>query len=103
MLQNASLWFYERRLVDLPKFILQDFFPGMGLGYMICFNDLIKLLSRLKQSADLHSSRISQWLTIALLTDKSRGPELAQLREFYSKRRDSFVKSLDEHFADLAI
>ena len=74
----------------------------MRLGYMISSNNLIKPLSRLKQAADLHSSRISQWLTIALLTDKSRGRRLAQLREFYSKRRDTFAKSLDEHFADLA-
>jgi len=80
----------------------KTFVPGMRLGYMISSNNLIKPLSRLKQAADLHSSRISQWLTIALLTDKSRGRRLAQLREFYSKRRDTFAKSLDEHFADLA-
>jgi 2-aminoadipate transaminase len=80
----------------------KTFVPGMRLGYMICSNDLIRPLSRLKQAADLHSSRISQWLTIALLKDKSRGRRLAQLRDFYSKRRDSFAKNLDEHFADLA-
>jgi len=80
----------------------KTFVPGMRLGYMISSNNLIKPLSRLKQAADLHSSRISQWLTIALLTDKSRGRRLAQLREFYSKRRDTFAKSLDEHSADLA-
>ncbi|MFT6092312.1 MAG: DNA-binding transcriptional MocR family regulator [Pseudohongiellaceae bacterium] len=80
----------------------KTFVPGMRLGYMICSNDLMRPLSRLKQAADLHSSRISQWLTIALLKDKSRGRRLAQLRDFYSKRRDSFAKNLDEHFADLA-
>jgi len=80
----------------------KTFVPGMRLSYMICSNDLIRPLSRLKQAADLHSSRISQWLTIALLKDKSRGRRLAQLRDFYSKRRDSFAKNLDEHFADLA-
>jgi len=74
----------------------------MRLGYMIFSNNLIKPLSRLKQAADLHSSQISQWLTISLLTDKSRGQRLALLREFYSKRCDTFANILDEHFAALA-
>jgi 2-aminoadipate transaminase len=74
----------------------------MRLGDMISSNNSVKPLSRLKQAADLHSSRISQWLTIALLTDKSRGQRLAKRREFYSKGRDTFDKSLDGHFAELA-
>lgn len=76
--------------------------PGMRLGFIISSNDLVQPLARLKQAADLHSSRISQWLTIQLLRDKGRELRVTELREFYIRRRDSFENSLAEHFSDLA-
>jgi 2-aminoadipate transaminase len=76
--------------------------PGMRLGCMICSLDLIKPLSRLKQAADLHGSRISQWLTLQLLQDTGREQRLVSLRELYSGRRDAFVRKLVAGFSDLA-
>lgn len=80
----------------------KSFAPGMRLGFLISSNELIQPLSRLKQAADLHSSRISQWLTIQLLRDEGRAQRLAELRQFYIRRRDSFENSLVTHFSDLA-
>lgn len=80
----------------------KTFAPGMRLGFMISSKDLCRQLSRLKQAADLHSSRISQWLTIQMLRDGGREERLAGLREFYIRRRDAFEKSLVVHFSDLA-
>lgn len=80
----------------------KSFAPGLRLGFMISSKDLVKPLSRLKQAADLHSSRISQWLTMQLLQDEGEKRRLVELRDFYRKRRDSFAKSLEEHFFDLA-
>lgn len=80
----------------------KSFAPGMRLGFIISSKDLVQPLSRLKQAADLHSSRISQWLTIQMLRNEGAAERLAGLREFYIRRRDTFDNSLLTHFADLA-
>lgn len=76
--------------------------PGLRLGYLACSADLLPLLTRLKQAADLHSNRLSQALVLAALTDPARATRSAGLIEFYARRRDGFAALLDEHVGTLA-
>jgi 2-aminoadipate transaminase len=76
--------------------------PGLRLGYLACSNDLIVPLSRLKQAADLHSSRLAQHLVFNELTADHYRARLDNLVGFYRSRRDSFEESLSQHFAGLA-
>jgi DNA-binding transcriptional MocR family regulator len=59
-------------------------------------------LVRLKQAADLHSNRISQWWVLQQLADPGRAARLAQLVASYRDRRDAFAASLNRHFGELA-
>src|SRR5512135_404660 len=76
--------------------------PGLRLGYLAASPDLVPFLTRLKQAADLHSNRVSQWLVLQQLNDPSLEQRLAQLAARYRQRRDAFEDALQRHFGDLA-
>lgn len=73
--------------------------PGLRLGYLVASKALIPLLTRLKQAADLHSNRVSQWLVLQHLQQSTGSEGLAAI---YRQRRDAFAAALQRHFADLA-
>ena len=60
------------------------------------------MLAELKQGADLHSSRISQWLVLEELRHPQRNERLAAVVDRYRLKRDHFAAVLDRHFRDLA-
>lgn len=76
--------------------------PGLRLGYLVASPDLMTPLVRLKQAADLHSNRISQWYVLGQLQDPARPQRLATLADIYRSKRDHFARELTRHFSDLA-
>ena len=76
--------------------------PGLRLGFLAASPALVPHLVRLKQAADLHSNRLSQWLVATQLDDPGRTNRLATLRRRYAERRDRFDAALRHHFAELA-
>lgn len=76
--------------------------PGLRLGYLVASPELLPFLTRLKQAADLHSNRISQWLVLQQLNDPGQGLRLQELAQQYRQRRDAFEAALCRHFGDLA-
>ncbi len=76
--------------------------PGLRLGYLVASPELLPFLTRLKQAADLHSNRVSQWLVLQQLNDAARDQRLAELADRYHQRRDAFEAALRRHFGDLA-
>lgn len=76
--------------------------PGLRLGYLVASPELLPFLTRLKQAADLHSNRVSQWLVLQQLNDSARDQRLAELAGRYRQRRDAFEAALRRHFGDLA-
>ncbi|MEX0617771.1 MAG: PLP-dependent aminotransferase family protein [Pseudohongiellaceae bacterium] len=76
--------------------------PGLRLGYLACSPDLVPYLTRLKQAADLHSNRLSQWLVMQHLTDPARDARMKKLVETYRIKRNRFADLLDKYFGELA-
>lgn len=75
--------------------------PGLRLGYLVASPDLLPHLARLKQAADLHSNRISQWYVLSQLRDPAAPQRITGLVERYRQKRDLFAAELAKHFADL--
>lgn len=94
-LLKRSTWIYQSSFS-------KSFAPGIRLGFLVASKDLITPLVRLKQAADLHSNRISQWWALQFLTDKSRTSQLVQLAATYKVKRDHFNTLLKQNFVDLA-
>ncbi len=80
----------------------KSFAPGLRLGFLAASPEFVPLLVRLKQAADLHSNRLSQWLVLRQLEDAGCDARLAALAEGYRRKRDTFAVSLEKHFAGLA-
>lgn len=76
--------------------------PGLRLGYMVSSPDLFPNLVRLKQAADLHSNRVSQWLVQQQLRDAAESERIADLVAIYRTKRDCFAAALTRHFGDIA-
>jgi len=76
--------------------------PGLRLGYLVASPALMPFLTRLKQAADLHSNRVSQWLVLQHLNDPARGTNAQALAACYRERRDAFELALRRHFGDIA-
>lgn len=76
--------------------------PGLRLGFLVASRELLPPLVRLKQAADLHSSRLSQALVLRQLQDAGRVARIAGLVAAYRSKRDAFAAALQGHFADLA-
>jgi 2-aminoadipate transaminase len=90
------------RLKKAPWILLGSFsksyLPGIRLGWLACSEELFIHLERLKQAADLHSSRLSQALALTDLEDPHRETRLQELRNLYRHKRDAFALSLRRHF-----
>ena len=76
--------------------------PGLRLGYLVCSPDLYPYLLRLKQAADLHSSRVSQRIVYGILNDPLAEQRLATIQKLYIDKRNAFNLLLKKHFNDLA-
>jgi len=76
--------------------------PGLRLGYLVASPQLMPYLTRLKQAADLHSNRVSQWLVLQQLNDPTRRENTQTLAACYRERRDAFEDALRRHFGDIA-
>jgi 2-aminoadipate transaminase len=76
--------------------------PGLRVGFLAASADLTAHLTRLKQAADLHTSRISQWLVLQQLVRADREDRLAGVVATYRRKRDFFAAALQRHFGQLA-
>lgn len=76
--------------------------PGLRLGYLVASPDLMTPLVRLKQAADLHSNRISQWYVLGQLQDPGRHARIARIVDIYRQKRDLFARELERNFKGLA-
>ncbi|WP_165184860.1 PLP-dependent aminotransferase family protein [Caulobacter soli] len=76
--------------------------PGLRLGYLTASPDLFPLLVQLKQAADLHTNRLSQWMVLQYLNDPGRAERMAQVAALYRGKRDAFADALTRHLGNLA-
>jgi 2-aminoadipate transaminase len=76
--------------------------PGLRLGFMVASPDLLPFLGRLKQAADLHSNRISQWLVLDQLLSDGREDRMKALVKTYRDKRDYFNDLLRRYFGSMA-
>ena len=76
--------------------------PGLRLGFMAASPQLMPYLTRLKQAADLHSNRLSQWLVLQHLRHPEKAVRMNALVNHYRQKRDQFAECLKQYFSDIA-
>ena len=76
--------------------------PGLRLGFLAASEGVFQSLAFLKQAADLHSNRLSQWIVLNYLNDPNRAQRMSALVGRYTRRRDLFAAAMAEHLGGLA-
>ncbi len=92
---KAASWLYQG---SFSKTVA----PGLRLGFMAASPDLFPHLVNLKQAADLHTNRLSQWSALSYLRDPNRAQRLGGLVARYRHRRDLFADAMARHLGGLA-
>lgn len=72
--------------------------PGLRLGWVVGPRDVIARLTQLKQSADLHSSTLSQHIALEVLTSGIMPAHLQRLRSVYAERCSAMLEAIAAHF-----
>lgn len=80
----------------------KTFAPGLRLGFIAASEDVFGKLVMLKQSVDLHSSRLSQHIVREAIASPDWPARMERLADLYRERRDAFAEALDRHFTGLA-
>lgn len=69
-------------------------FPGLRLGWIAAPRPLVRQLALVKQTVDLHSGTLGQWIVEGFLTGGLLGKHLERTRAAYRRRRDVLLEAL---------
>lgn len=74
--------------------------PGLRLGYGIVPEEILTCALRQKGNQDFGSSNFAQHLAFRALTSGAYDRHVAKLAEVYRKKRDQFLKAMEQHLPD---
>jgi len=74
--------------------------PGLRVGWVAAPTPVIEKLVQAKQSADLHTSTLNQFICYELARDGFLDAHIAQLQEVYRTRRDVMLAAFERYFPD---
>lgn len=103
--------YFEEKSQSISSLIPQNSFhlgsfsktlsPSFRIGWVRANEEVIKHLTMIKETIDLHSCSISQYILDNYLEDKNRYEmHLASLRNSYKMKMDIFSKSLQKNLSD---
>ncbi|MCI0714317.1 MAG: PLP-dependent aminotransferase family protein [Chloroflexi bacterium] len=72
--------------------------PGLRIGWIVANDAIIDKLVQIKQSADLHSSTLTQYIAYEVSRDGFLESHIGKLREVYRQRRDVMLDALETYF-----
>jgi 2-aminoadipate transaminase len=77
--------------------------PGLRVGWVIAAEEVIEKIVQAKQSADLHTSTLSQYITHELIAGGLLERHVPVLRQVYAERRDGMLAALAKNFPSEAV
>ncbi|GLB47602.1 aminotransferase [Philodulcilactobacillus myokoensis] len=83
-------------LSSFSKFLV----PGLRLGWMVADPSFMKKLIPMKQSTDLHSDNLSQYIASRYLAENDVTKHVKQICDLYHKRAETMMKELDENLPE---
>lgn len=72
--------------------------PGLRVGYVIADPTMVRTLTLLKQSADLHTPSLNQWLVLSLLRSGVYGDQVELVRRHYGSQCAHMLAAIKDHF-----
>lgn len=72
--------------------------PGMRIGYIIAHKDIIRMLEIAKQSSDLHSNVLCQYLISDYLQNNDLDKHIEKIKKLYSSQASAMVSAMKKYF-----
>lgn len=72
--------------------------PGLRIGWLVGPTHVVARLIQLKQSADLHTSSLAQYVAYEVATTGALPGHLDRLRQVYAVRRDAMLGAMEDTF-----
>jgi len=72
--------------------------PGLRLGWVIGPKEWVARLSQVKQSADLHTSSLSQYVALEVMRSGAIEGHIERICASYHERCSAMLQSIEEHF-----
>ena len=72
--------------------------PGLRVGYVVANPEIIRTLTLLKQSADLHTPSLNQRLVLELLQQGIYEKQVAEVRQHYGQQCHHLIAAIRRHF-----
>ncbi len=76
--------------------------PGLRLGWVIAHRDLVRYIELAKQTVDLHSSTLSQFVAMEAIKSGIVEDTIERARSIYREKRDAMMEALEEYMSELA-
>jgi 2-aminoadipate transaminase len=72
--------------------------PGLRVGWAVASEDVIEMVVRAKQAADLQTSTLSQYIVCDMIRDGFLEQHVPTLCAAYRERRDTMLVALEKYF-----
>ena len=73
--------------------------PGMRVGYLVCKNaELLEAIATAKESSDVHTSVLSQYVLYDYLTHNDYDGHIAEIRALYQSQCSIMLDAMAEYF-----
>jgi 2-aminoadipate transaminase len=77
--------------------------PGLRIGWALGAKELINNMELAKQSVDLHSSSLSQYIAMECIKRGIVDKTIERARELYKTKRDAMLEVLENELSEVAI
>lgn len=74
--------------------------PGLRLGWIVGHKSVIEVLTKIKESTDLHSSTLSQYIAASWIENGIHRKFLSVALNQYKNKRDLMIEELQNSFGD---
>ncbi|UQS85120.1 PLP-dependent aminotransferase family protein [Apilactobacillus apisilvae] len=74
--------------------------PGMRLGWIVADKKFVDAFVLMKQSADLHSDNLSQYIVARFMEENDLDAHIQKIRDVYYRRSSMMLKEIDEQFPE---
>lgn len=76
--------------------------PGLRIGWVVGDESIIRLVEMSKQSVDLHSSTLSQYIAMEAMKRGVVDATIERARKIYRSKRNAMMEALEETLSDIA-
>jgi len=74
--------------------------PGLRIGWIAATTEMMNMVERMKQGADLHTNTFAQYVVYEYIQAGNLDRHIQLIKDSYSQRRDLMIKALKEYFPE---